>query len=252
MRKNNKKSQVKFTIVIPARYASSRLPGKVLCDLNGKTLLERVYDQAKLAKPDKIIIATDHQKVFDVASKFADIIVLTPNTLNSGTERIASVVEQLNLDPNEIIVNLQGDEPFINPSFIQLVVENLLADITTLAHYIESDNISDSVLNPNTVKVVLDKNNYALYFSRAPIAYNKDYNYKYLRHIGLYCYRSGFVKKYMASESSDLEAAESLEQLRALWHGFKIHVGVVQKHNNIFLDVNTQDDLDKVRSLYQN
>ena len=254
--KGNNSITDKFTVVIPARYASSRLPGKVLCDINGKTLLERVYDRAKLANPDKIIIATDHTKVFNAASKFADMIVLTPDSLNSGTERIASVVDKLNLEPDEIIVNVQGDEPFINPDFIKQVVKNLInnkaADISTLAHYIESESLSElstSVLNPNTVKVVRDKNNFALYFSRSPIAYNKDYNYRYLRHIGLYCYRAGFVKKYMSSSQSDLEQAESLEQLRALWHGFKIHVDTVSKENNIFLDVNTQEDLDAIRNI---
>jgi len=246
MKKNND-----FTIVIPARFGSTRLPGKVLSDLNGKTLLERVYDKAVLANPKQIIIATDHKEVFDVASKFCNLVVLTPESLNSGTERIASVVEQLNLAPDEIIVNVQGDEPFINPDFIKLVADNLAketkADITTLAHYIE-DDVENHVHNPNTVKVVLDKNNFALYFSRAPIAYSKDYSYKYLRHIGLYCYRSGFVKKYISSAKADIELSESLEQLRALWHGFKIHVGIVEKANNIFLDINTKEDLDKVRA----
>ena len=248
MKKNND-----FTIVIPARYGSTRLPGKVLADLNGKTLLERVYDRAVLANPRQIIIATDNKKVFDEAVKFCDFVVLTDENLNSGTERIAAVVDQLNLESNEIIVNVQGDEPFITPEFIKLVANNLAeeekADITTLAHYIENE-IEHHVNNPNTVKVVVDKNNFALYFSRAPIAYSKEYSYKYLRHIGVYCYRAGFVRKYISSSKADIELSESLEQLRALWHGFKIHVDIVDKANNIFLDVNTKDDLEKVKTYF--
>ena len=220
-----------FLVVIPARYASSRLPGKPLCDIAGKTMIERVYLQAVQSGADRVVVATDDQRVADSVSAFGGEVCMTRPEHNSGTERLAEVVSKLQLDADTIVVNVQGDEPFIPPAIIRQVAENLAsqqkAKMATLA--VPVDNAAD-IANPNLVKVVSDKDGYALYFSRSVIPYDRDgivqqqLAQHYRRHIGIYAYRAGFITQYVSWTASTLEQIESLEQLRVLWYGEAIHV----------------------------
>ncbi|TRW49979.1 3-deoxy-manno-octulosonate cytidylyltransferase [Aliidiomarina halalkaliphila] len=225
-----------FTVVIPARYQSTRLPGKPLADIHGKPMIQHVYERAIQSGASEVIIATDDQRIVDVVSGFGGRAMLTSTDHQSGTERLAEVVDLLALADDQVVVNVQGDEPFIPPEIICQVAENLAsqrsAPMATLSVPLTS---SDELFNPNVVKVVADASNYALYFSRAAIPWdrerftaNRDHAElvlgMYRRHVGIYAYRAGFVERYAEWEPSPLEQLESLEQLRVLWHGEKIHV----------------------------
>ncbi|CAI8165305.1 MAG: 3-deoxy-manno-octulosonate cytidylyltransferase [Pseudidiomarina mangrovi] len=222
-----------FTVIIPARYASSRLPGKPLAMIGDKTMVQRVYERAAAAGAAEVIVATDDQRIVDAVEAFGGRAMLTAAHHQSGTERIAEVIEYLAIADDHIVVNVQGDEPFIPPEIIRQVADNLanqrLAQMATLAVPIES---VDEVMSPHAVKVVTDVNGYALYFSRAPIPYERDALGQqqlgaladYRRHIGIYAYRAGFVWRYVEWPASPLEQIESLEQLRVLWYGERIHV----------------------------
>ncbi|EKE82966.1 3-deoxy-manno-octulosonate cytidylyltransferase [Idiomarina xiamenensis] len=225
-----------FTVVIPARYGSSRLPGKPLADINGKLMIEHVYQRAQASGAAEVIVATDDQRVFDAVQQFGGHAMMTASEHQSGTERLAEVVEQLALAEQEVVVNVQGDEPFIPPEIIRQVADNLanqrLAPMATLAVPISNDT---ELFNPHCVKVVTDAAGYALYFSRAPIPWQRggfEQGAKqrvldsdiYRRHIGIYAYRAGFIGRYADWCASPIEGIESLEQLRVLWHGERIHV----------------------------
>ncbi|WP_339877638.1 3-deoxy-manno-octulosonate cytidylyltransferase [Pseudidiomarina gelatinasegens] len=222
-----------FTVVIPARYASSRLPGKPLAMIGNKTMIQRVYERAAAAGAAEVIVATDDQRIIDAVEAFGGRAMMTSAHHNSGTERIAEVIDYLAIADDQVVVNVQGDEPFIPPEIIRQVADNLanqkVAQMATLAVPIES---LDEVQSPHAVKVVTDVNGYALYFSRAPIPYERDGLAQnrlgaladYRRHIGIYAYRAGFVWRYIEWEASPLEQIESLEQLRVLWYGERIHV----------------------------
>lgn len=222
-----------FTVIIPARYASTRLPGKPLSMIGDKTMIQRVYERAAAAGAAEVIVATDDQRIVDVVEAFGGRAMMTSAHHQSGTERIAEVIEYLAIADDHIVVNVQGDEPFIPPEIIRQVADNLanqrLAQMATLAVPIES---VDEVMSPHAVKVVTDVNGYALYFSRAPIPYERDALGQqqlgkladYRRHIGIYAYRAGFVWRYVEWPASPLEHIESLEQLRVLWYGERIHV----------------------------
>ncbi|EOD78330.1 3-deoxy-manno-octulosonate cytidylyltransferase [Grimontia indica] len=246
---------MKFTVVIPARYASSRLPAKPLVDIGGKPMIQWVYEQAMKSGADKVIIATDDQRIVDAANAFGGEVCMTREDHQSGTERLAEVVEKYNLAADEIIVNVQGDEPLIPPSVIRQVAENLArseAPMSTLA--INIDHV-DEVFNPNAVKVVTDKDGYALYFSRATIPWDRDnfakapaeIHHNLKRHIGIYGYRAGFINTYINWEPSPIEHIECLEQLRVLWYGEKIHVDVAIEAPPAGVD--TPEDLEVVRKL---
>lgn len=253
---------MKFTVIIPARYASSRLPAKPLADIHGKPMIVRVMEQAKKSAATNVIIATDHQQVFDVVSSYGGEVILTSDKHNSGTERLAEVINYYQLADDEVIVNVQGDEPLIPPVIIDQVAENLVkykTGMATLAVPIES---ASEAFNPGAVKVVTDKDGYALYFSRATIPWKRDRFAQmatdvnrqsigdfYLRHIGIYAYRAGFIRQYINWAPSSLEQIEMLEQLRVLWYGEKIHVAVAKQAPAIGVD--TQEDLDKVRALFK-
>jgi 3-deoxy-manno-octulosonate cytidylyltransferase (CMP-KDO synthetase) len=244
---------VSFKVVIPARYASARLPGKPLLDIAGKPMVIRVAEQAKKSGADSIVIATDFEKIMQVAHAHNVEAVLTRVDHVSGTDRIAEVAHKLNWDDDDIIVNVQGDEPLIDPQLIQEVALTLAhsrdAVMATACHAIHDEA---SMLNPNIVKVVMDKNNNALYFSRSPIPYPRDdahkQNIKAHRHIGIYAYRVGFLKQYAELSVTELEQIESLEQLRVLHHGYKIAVTVTDHAPATGVD--TQADLDYVRSIF--
>ncbi|MBD1556528.1 3-deoxy-manno-octulosonate cytidylyltransferase [Vibrio sp. S9_S30] len=244
-----------FTVVIPARYQSTRLPGKPLADIAGKPMIEWVYLQAIQAGAEKVIIATDDKRVQQAAEAFGATVCMTSDKHESGTERLAEVVDLMNIPSDHIIVNVQGDEPLIPPSIISQVAQNLQqskAPMATLSVEIEDEN---EVFNPNAVKVVTDENGYALYFSRASIPWDRDDYSKskpsirqpLQRHIGIYAYRAGFIKTYVNWEPSALERIECLEQLRVLWYGEKIHVDVAKETPAAGVD--TPEDLEIVRKI---
>jgi 3-deoxy-manno-octulosonate cytidylyltransferase (CMP-KDO synthetase) len=242
-----------FKVVIPARYASTRLQGKPLLDIAGKPMVVRVAEQAIKSGASEIVIATDFEKIMRAASEHNIEAVMTRIDHQSGTDRIAEVTQKLAWGDDEIVVNVQGDEPLIEPSLIKEVAQHLAnskdAVMATACHAIHDEA---SFLNPNIVKVVLDAKGNALYFSRAPIPYPRDdahkANIQAYRHIGIYAYRVGFLKKYAELTVTELEKTESLEQLRVLYHGYKIGV-TVTKHAPA-RGVDTQEDLDYVRSVW--
>lgn len=234
----------KFHVIIPARYQSTRFPGKLLKSLNGISVLERVYKQVLLAKPESITIATDSEEIRDHAKGFGANVVMTLSCHQSGTDRIAEVVAQANFSSGEVIVNVQGDEPFIAPELIQQVAQSLLdtsAPMATLCWPIDS---LEQLNNPNVVKVVRSSSNHALYFSRSPIPLHRDNPQNYAntyRHIGLYAYRAAFLLDYVTWPVCPLEMQEALEQLRVLWHGVAIKVD--EACVLPLQDINTQEDL---------
>ncbi|MEQ1597860.1 MAG: 3-deoxy-manno-octulosonate cytidylyltransferase [Methylotenera sp.] len=243
-----------FKVVIPARYASTRLQGKPLLDIAGKPMVVRVAEQAAKSGASEIVIATDFEKIIQAAAEHNIKVVMTRIDHASGTDRIAEVAQIFNWSDDEIVVNVQGDEPLIDPKLIQEVAAHLAkskdAVMATACHAIHDEA---SFLNPNIVKVVLDANGNALYFSRAPIPYPRDdahkQNIQAHRHIGIYAYRVGFLKQYAQLSVTELEKIESLEQLRVLHHGYKIGVTITQ--NAPASGVDTQEDLDYVRSIFK-
>ena len=244
-----------FTVIIPARYQSSRLPGKPLADIGGKPMVQWVYERACLSGAEKVIVATDDQRIVDVVTAFGGEVCLTRTDHQSGTERLAEVVERYQLPDDHIIVNVQGDEPLIPEVIIRQVADNLARNKVPMATLAVEIDHADEVFNPNAVKVITDKNGFALYFSRASIPWDRDNFSKkppeihrdLLRHIGIYAYRAGFIKTYLAWEPSPLEHIEALEQLRVLWHGEKIHVEVAIEAPPPGVD--TPEDLEVVRKL---
>jgi len=247
-----------FVVVIPARYQSSRLPGKVLADIQGKPMIQWVVEKAQQSGASKVIVATDNDEVAEAVHAFGGEVCKTRADHQSGTERLAEVMESYGFSDDQVIVNVQGDEPFIPPENIRQVANNLAGqDIARMATLAMTIDDVEEALNPNAVKVLCDKNDYALYFSRATIPYDRDRflnNHHiqeigdfYLRHIGIYAYRAGFIKDYVNWPASALEQVESLEQLRVLWQGEKIHVGVATTRLPVE-GVDTPEDLTKARA----
>lgn len=227
-----------YTIVIPARMNSTRLPQKMMLDLGGMPLIERTWRQAKKNTTQPIIIATDHAVIFDHMKQLGAEIMMTHADHPSGTDRLSEVVRHYDLKDDQIVVNWQGDEPFLHMSLLdqiaQLLIDQPSAAISTLAILIET---MPEFLDPNVVKVVQDQAGFALYFSRAPIPFPRDSDLSALelpkdinplRHLGMYAYRAGFLKQYPDLIPAPLETIEKLEQLRALYNGFKIAIGRVK------------------------
>ncbi len=245
-----------FLVVIPARYASSRLHAKPLVDIAGKPMVVHVADRARESGARAVWVATDHQEVFDAVRHHGHQALMTRADHATGTDRIAEAAQQLRLADSEIVVNVQGDEPRIAPELIREVVQSLVehgdASIATACHPIAD---TESLLNPNVVKVVLDHTGHALYFSRAPIPYPRDcfaINQSALppglpsyRHIGIYAYRARYLHLYHRLEPVAIERFEALEQLRALWHGHRIAVAVTAHAPAAGVD--TAEDLERVR-----
>jgi 3-deoxy-manno-octulosonate cytidylyltransferase (CMP-KDO synthetase) len=243
-------------IIIPARDDSIRLPGKPLVDVAGKPLIQRVHESAVKAGATEITIATDDERIRNVAEKFGARVCMTSAQHRSGTDRLAEVIEIQAIDADEILVNLQGDEPLMPPELIREVTGKLAAHedamVATACHAIHD---REALVNPNVVKVVCDADGYALYFSRAPIPWPRDTMsgkgggmIQAYRHIGLYAYRAGFVRRYAAWPPCPPEEAEQLEQLRVLWHGERIVV-----HEAVHMPeagVDTPEDLERVRKLF--
>lgn len=252
---------VDFTVIIPARYDSSRLPGKPLADIGGKPMIQWVYEKSVASGATKVIVATDDERVEQAVNAFGGEVCMTAKSHNSGTERLAEVIDKKGIATDTIIVNVQGDEPLIPAQNITQVATNLAnankADMATLS--VKIDDLEEA-LNPNAVKVVTDKDGYALYFSRSTIPYdrerflNNDKPSKigdfYQRHIGIYAYRAGFIKRYIEWPDSPLEHIESLEQLRVLYQGEKIHVAEAEVPPPAGVD--TPQDLETVRNIVKN
>jgi 3-deoxy-manno-octulosonate cytidylyltransferase (CMP-KDO synthetase) len=227
---------VSYTIVIPARYAATRLPGKPLREIAGKTLLQHVYECAQRTQAKQIIIATDDERIQQVATGFGADVCMTSGSHHSGTQRINEVIQGRAIGDDEIIVNLQGDEPLMPAACVtqiaELLTNNPDAHMATLATPIQDD---EEVFDSNIVKVVLNKQGRALYFSRASIPWQRgcyetnrvehSAHWSCLRHIGIYAYRAAYIKEYVSLSASPLEVLERLEQLRVLWHGGTIVVG---------------------------
>ena len=246
-----------FTVIIPARYASSRLPRKPLADIAGKPMIQHVWEKAQQAGANRVIIATDHEEIEQVAKTFGAEVCMTSTKHNSGTERLAEVIEKMAITDDEIIVNVQGDEPLIPPVIIQQVAQNLAENQVNMATLAVKLETKEELFNPNCVKVVTDQKGMALYFSRAAIPFARDHfadcndafvaSQSYLRHIGIYAYRAKFVNQYIRWQPTVLEKLESLEQLRALWYGEKIHVELAKEAPQVGVD--TLEDLERVRQI---
>ena len=250
---------LRFTAVIPARYASTRLPVKPLADIGGKPMVVRVAERARASGAAAVWIATDHEEIVAAAKRYGFDAMMTRPDHASGTDRIAEVAAVLGLAADEIVVNVQGDEPLMPPALVTAVVHTLAqrtpASIATVAHPIHD---AAEFFNPNVVKVVCDHHGYALYFSRAPVPYARDAftattavlppAFPALRHIGLYAYRVGFLSAYAKLAPASVESFEALEQLRALWHGHRIAVHVTPDDPGAGVD--TPADLERVRQAF--
>jgi 3-deoxy-manno-octulosonate cytidylyltransferase (CMP-KDO synthetase) len=249
-----------FKVVIPARYASSRLPAKPLLDLGGKPMVVRVAERAALSGASEICVATDHTEVAAAARAHGLDVLMTRADHPSGTDRLAEVVALKGWGDDTLVVNVQGDEPLIEPELVAQTARQLAAsgaDIATVAHPIVD---AADFFNPNVVKVVCRVDGDALYFSRAPIPYARDHfaregggetlpeDFPALRHVGLYAYRARFLKAYAQLAPSPIEGFEALEQLRALWHGYRITVAVVDHQPPAGVD--TPEDAERVRRLF--
>ena len=248
---------MRFTVIIPARLASTRLPNKPLADLGGKPMVVRVAERARESGAARIIVATDHADIAAACAAHGVEAVMTRADHPSGTDRIAEVARALNLPADEIVVNLQGDEPLIDPALLAACAARISLEVpmATCAHPLT--DVAD-VFNPNVVKVVLDKAGRALYFSRASIPWARDAfaasrdtlpaGYAPLRHIGLYAYSNAFLQAYPGLDVSPLEQIEALEQLRVLWHGVPIAVHVTDSAPQAGVD--TPEDLARVQLHY--
>lgn len=245
-----------FKVVIPARYASQRLPGKPLLDIAGKPMIRHVYDRACESGAEEVVIATDDARIEAVARQFTDQVCMTSGEHTSGTDRIAEVVRTLHWPDDTVVVNLQGDEPLMPPALLTQVAETLESHaesgMATLAVPLTDP---DQLFDTNAVKVVADCNGYALYFSRATIPWKRDLFDKKVavqstwlegvyRHLGIYAYRAGFLGGYASLPASPIERMESLEQLRVLWNGGRIAVGVATHTPPAGVD--TAEDLARV------
>ncbi len=248
-----------FVVIIPSRMKSTRLPEKPLKDIAGKPMVVRVAERAMQSGADSVVVAVDHPDIVRACEKHGVRALLTDPNHPTGTDRLAEAAGLLGLDPDTIVVNVQGDEPLIPVEVIGQVARVLENSpdcaIATAAHPITSE---ESFRNPNVVKVELDRAGRAMTFTRAPVPWPRDAfregrpmpeGHGALHHIGLYAYRAGFLAKFPTLERAPIEASESLEQLRAMWHGYKIAVMVLP--DDLPAGVDTQEDLDRVRAIWE-
>ena len=242
---------MKILGVIPARYKSSRLPGKPLADICGKTMIQRVYERAGMSKAlAEIVVATDDKRIFDNVASFGGRAVTTDENLPNGTARCEQALRIVegNFDA---VINIQGDEPLLDPIMIDEVSE-MLADGEDCATLCREFHSIDEANNPNAVKVVMSQAGYALYFSRSLIPYNRSgINIPFYCHIGIYGYKAEFLSEYISMNDTPLSTAESLEQLKIIENGRRIRIKVTSSNNDI-IGVDTEDDLQKVRKLTEN
>jgi 3-deoxy-manno-octulosonate cytidylyltransferase (CMP-KDO synthetase) len=247
-----------FKVVIPARHASTRLPGKPLLEIAGKPMIRHVWERARGSAAGEVIVATDDARIGAACRGFGAEVMETRKDHHSGSDRIGEVIQRRGWDPETIVVNLQGDEPCMPPALIDQVAAGLAehpaVGVATLAYPIAD---AETLFDPHVVKVVIDAQGLALYFSRAPIPWHRDafqggraklpHGVRFLRHIGVYAYRAGFLTRYISWPPAALEVTESLEQLRILWHGEGIHVGVAAQEPGPGVD--TAEDLKRVADL---
>jgi len=237
-----------FHVVIPARWASSRFPGKPLADLAGRPMVVRVCERAAQSGAASVHVATDDERIASAVRAAGHGIVMTRADHPSGTDRIAEAASLLKLENRDIVVNVQGDEPLISPKLIAQVAQLLErlkdASVSTACHAIHDE---PSLASPNVVKVVMDAQGYALYFSRSRIPYPREQGGVCYRHAGIYGYRVDFLKRYAGLPPSPLEKVEALEQLRVLWHGYRIAVALSE--TEIPPGVDTPQDLEAVRRM---
>jgi 3-deoxy-manno-octulosonate cytidylyltransferase (CMP-KDO synthetase) len=236
-----------FHVLIPARYASSRFPGKPLADLAGKPMVVHVCERAAKSGALSVHVATDDERIAAAVRASRHEVVMTRADHASGTDRIAEAAQTLRLGDEEIVVNVQGDEPLISPqliSHVSQVLQNSKTSVSTACHAIHD---TAALTNPNVVKVVLDAQGYALYFSRSQIPYPREKGGLWYRHAGIYGYRVGFLKQYSTLAASPLEKTEALEQLRVLWHGHRIAVAISEME--LPPGVDTPQDLEAVRRM---
>lgn len=227
---------IKATGIIPARFASTRFPGKPLIDLAGKSMIQRVYEQCMLSKTlSKIIIATDSEAIFDHAKTFTDYVCMTSTNHPSGTDRCAEVVSEMKID-SDVVVNIQGDEPLINPNQIDLLVNCFNDPKTQIATLLKKITSIDVLFNPNTPKVIVDTNQFALYFSRETIPHLRNIEksnwlneHTFYQHVGIYAYQTDILNTITQLKTSGLERAESLEQLRWIENGYKIKTAITEE-----------------------
>lgn len=245
-------SNTPFIAVIPARLASTRLPNKPLADIGGKPMVVRVAERALLSGASRVVVAVDDQSIFDACKAHGLDVMLTSKDHPTGTDRLSEVASKLHLGDEEIVVNVQGDEPLIPPELItqvaQTLAESAHAQIATAA--LEIHDLAE-VNNPNAVKVAMDKHHRALYFSRAPIPFTRDadkYQAQCYRHIGMYAYKASFLKEFSKLSPAPIEEAESLEQLRAMWYGYTIQVLLTNSAPPPGVD--TAEDLERVRAVF--
>ena len=248
-----------YTVIVPARLASTRLPHKPLADIHGLPMVVRVAQRAALSNASQVVVAADSIEIVQACQAHGVHAMLTQVDHPSGSDRLAEASALLGLKPHDVVVNVQGDEPLINPELINQVAELLVqrptASMSTAAHEIHE---LAEFTNPNVVKVVIDQTQLALYFSRAPIPWWRDGFAKGiqtlpqpapLRHIGIYAYRVGFLQSFPTLQAAPIETGEALEQLRALWHGHKIAVHITPDVPGPGVD--TPEDLERVRALYK-
>jgi 3-deoxy-manno-octulosonate cytidylyltransferase (CMP-KDO synthetase) len=248
-----------YTVIVPARLASTRLPHKPLADIHGLPMVVRVAQRAALSNASQVVVAADSIEIVQACQAHGVHAILTQVDHPSGSDRLAEASALLGLKPHDVVVNVQGDEPLINPELINQVAELLVqrpsASMSTAAHEIHE---LAEFTNPNVVKVVIDQSQLALYFSRAPIPWWRDGFAKGiqtlpqpapLRHIGIYAYRVGFLQSFPTLQAAPIETGEALEQLRALWHGHKIAVHITPDVPGPGVD--TPEDLERVRALYK-
>lgn len=235
--------------IIPSRYGSTRFPAKALADINGKTMVERVYEQAcKATSLTEVVVATDHEKIFSHVQSIGGKVVMTKESHPSGTDRCAEVLNNMT-ENYDFVINIQGDEPFIKPEQINLLA-SVLSDDVELATLVIETQKDDEIFNPNTVKVAVNSNSEALYFSRSPIPFVRNFpqnewtkHHKFYRHVGIYAYRTDILHKITMLQPSGLEQTESLEQLRWLENGYKIKV---QKTPFDSHGIDTPQDLQRI------
>lgn len=249
---NNKNKDIQVVAIIPARYKSNRFPGKPLADINGKPMIQHVIERAtQVEMLSKVYVATDNQKIAEVVTGFGGNVVMTRDDHVSGTDRLAEAAEKIGISEHDIVVNIQGDQPFFSAEVIEQVAGPLLDDpalpMSTLIYkIIRKEEIND----PNHVKTVFDKDNYALYFSRSAIPFQRNPEEAtvptYYKHLGFYAYRKGFLLTYVSLPEGEWERFEKLEQLRALEYGYKIKV-VLTKHDSV--EVDTEEELKRVATL---
>lgn len=236
--------------VIPARYGSTRLAAKALADINGKPMVQRVYEQASISLLiDDVVVATDDKRIYDIVRRFGGKAVLTSKKHKSGTDRIGEVAKKKEFRKYDIVVNIQGDEPFIDPKNIDRAISPMFehkdVNVSTLAISVKD---AKTINDPNIVKVIFDDNSDAIYFSRCPVPYKRDKskNVKHYKHIGLYVYRREYLMKLIRMKQGKLEKAEKLEQLRILENSGKIRVVMTKKDS---ISVDTKEDLRRIRKL---